>query len=516
MSRKLFIVILIFFGISLAIILLFMDNQNSEVDAPIIRTNTPSSSEALSSCNIDLQSSVMNVNRIPNWSDLGISTCYQLALVIDPTNSKYQAKAHITTSNLTDFDLPDLVFRLYPNASAIYGGKIGINTVELNGQLIDFQFFLENTALKIEPPQPIKPGHTLVIEFDYFVELPQDFSSQHVYGIFTHSIKERILTLANWFPMLAAHQDDKWSVGKIDGIGDAVTSDTALFLVEITTPREWSVITTGMEINTSDFQDALTHHFVSGPTRDFMVVASPSLDAETRIVDDLKIQQWGNSETKISWDLALNVARASVETFSHYYGQYPFKEIDIVAVPLNLAVGVEYPGLILISEKDYQDNPDAANELMVVIAHEIAHQWWYSIVGNDVSSNPWQDEALTTFSTYDFLKTYNPGIYQYLRNSYNQRVAAYQQANGNQSFMQPVSAFTTQPSAYSTLVYVKGALFFDALRSKLGDNAFNNALRSYYTQNEYKIASPNDLLDVFSSSCNCDLTDFYLQWGLSR
>jgi len=71
--------------------------------------------------------------------------------------------------------------------------------------------------------------------------------------------------------------------------------------------------------------------------------------------------------------------------------------------------------------------------------------------------------------------------------------------------MQPVSAFTTQPSAYSTLVYIKGALFFDALRSKLGDIAFNNALRSYNTRNEYQIARPNDLLDVFSSSCNCDL-----------
>lgn len=516
MRRKLSIAILIFFGICIAAVLLLMDNQNSEVGAPIIRTSPPSSSKALSSCNIGLQSSVMRVNSIPNWSDLGISTCYQLALVIDPTNSQYKAKAHITTSNLTDFDLPDLVFRLYPNASAIYGGKIGINTVTFNGQLIDFQFFLDNTALKIEPPQSIKPGHTVVIEFDYFIELPQDFSSQRVYGIFNHSTKERILTFANWFPILAAHQDDTWSVGKIDGIGDAVTSDTALFLVEITTPREWSVITTGIGINTFDFEDAFTHYFVSGPTRDFMVVASPSLEVETRIVDDLKIQQWGISETKISWDLALNVARASVETFSNYYGQYPFTEIDIVAVPLNLAVGVEYPGLILISEKDYQDHPDAANELTVVIAHEIAHQWWYSIVGNDVTSNPWQDEALTTFSTYDFLKTFNPGIYQYLRNSYNQRVAAHQQINGNQSFTQPVSAFTTQPSAYSTLVYIKGALFFDALRSKLGDKEFNNALRSYYTRNAYQIASPNDLLDIFSLSCNCDLTDFYLQWGLSR
>ena len=69
-------------------------------------------------------------------------------------------------------------------------------------------------------------------------------------------------------------------------------------------------------------------------------------------------------------------------------------------------------------------------------------------------------------------------------------------------------------SEYAPIVYDKGALFFVNLRDKLGDQIFFDALASYYSAEHYKIASPVDLLGAFESSCNCDLTDFYSQWGV--
>ena len=88
------------------------------------------------------------------------------------------------------------------------------------------------------------------------------------------------------------------------------------------------------------------------------------------------------------------------------------------------------------------------------------------------------------------------------------------QETGDTSVDQPVTAFVDRPNQYGPIVYDKGALFFVNLRDKLGDQVFFGALASYYSAEHYKIASPADLLGAFESSCSCDLSAFYAQWGV--
>ena len=50
--------------------------------------------------------------------------------------------------------------------------------------------------------------------------------------------------------------------------------------------------------------------------------------------------------------------------------------------------GMEYPQIVF-------SNPDR-----YTVAHELAHQWWWGIVGNDEFAEPWLDESLATWSQY--------------------------------------------------------------------------------------------------------------------
>jgi aminopeptidase N len=78
-----------------------------------------------------------------------------------------------------------------------------------------------------------------------------------------------------------------------------------------------------------------------------------------------------------------------------------------------------------------------------------------------------------------------------------------------------VTAFENAPgSAYSDIVYFKGALFFVALRDEIGDEAFFRALNSYYQTGMFSITSPEVLLRAFERSCGCDLSAFYADWGV--
>ncbi len=514
MKRKsiVFLTLLLVAGIGIAAFLYI--RQITQIHPQPSRPGLPSSAEVLSACDVASQSLAMHAAAIPDWSASGISTCYQLKLTIDPSLSTYQASARVTTSNLTTADYSDLVFRLYPNSPLIYGGNIEITRVSIGNQPVVFQYLLDRTALRIILPDPLKSGQSTVIRLDYSFSLPFNFGSDRVYGIFNQSTKDTILTLANWYPIMAVRQENTWSLSPVDGLGDAVTSETSLYLAEIITPSGWKIASTGIELTQSIQSDGVSHQFASGPARDFMLVASPSFEETTLVDDGITIRQWGVRETAARWDQALDVAKSSLRFYSQLYGKYPFKELDIVAVPLNLALGVEYPGLVLIVDRDYEPNPATSGDLTVVLAHEVAHQWWYSAVGNDVSAYPWQDEALTTFSTYDFLREYSPNIHQYLQNSYRQRVSALELAGGESSFTRPVSGYLSQPSTYGILVYIKGALFFDALKSQIGEGPFNAALKSYYSSNLYQIATPEELLAQFSTTCKCDLTGFYNKWGI--
>jgi aminopeptidase N len=152
--------------------------------------------------------------------------------------------------------------------------------------------------------------------------------------------------------------------------------------------------------------------------------------------------------------------------------------------------------------------------LGIVVSHEVAHQWWYAVVGNDVLSDPWLDESLATFSSLLYQQVHQPRFYPGTLRFYENRVSELEAEANNTEIDQPLSAFQNRPGEYSPVVYTKGALFFVELREMLGEEAFFEGLQSYYAQNRYEIALPAELLSAFEDSCGCQLDEFYSDWGL--
>ena len=76
---------------------------------------------------------------------------------------------------------------------------------------------------------------------------------------------------------------------------------------------------------------------------------------------------------------------------------------------------MEYPNIVLISDDiaDYDTYKQ-------VIVHEIAHQWWYGVVGNNQYYYGWLDDGLTEYSTalfYDYYSDSQITSEQIVRNS---------------------------------------------------------------------------------------------------
>ncbi len=141
--------------------------------------------------------------------------------------------------------------------------------------------------------------------------------------------------------------------------------------------------------------------------------------------------------------------------YSRLFGPYPYQELDVVETPAR-AGGIEYPTLVVISDRLYTGHP----RLEWVVAHEVAHQWWYGMVGSDQVDEPWLDEALTQYTTllyHEFL--YGPdtaaGI---LKDDFQANYDRLVKEGNDMPAGLPVAAYPRD--LYSPVVYRKGRSIF--------------------------------------------------------
>ena len=469
---------------------------------------------ALNECNLNQQASAMQPGQLPDWQQLGINACYNLSLNLLPDHYSYSGKEFLTYDNNSGHDLSYIVMRTYPNAPFGYGGSLVITDASIDGKAIRPQQMLpDNSAVRIQPEEPIQANTTVQIQLEFTGKIPHDFNSKSTYGIFGWSDPGPVISLADWYPILAGWENNNWVVSPVLSIGDAVVSNVALYQVNISMPENWKLATTGTEIKSTSDAGITSHQIVSGPVRDFAIAASPIFTLREEQVNNIRILLWGLPDTENAWAKALDVAKKSIITFSQRFGLYPYAELDIITVPLQNADGDEFPGLIFTRSGLYTNNGNDSY-FSTVISHEISHQWWYGVVGSDVLSSPWQDESLATFSALLYFDQYSPAEYDGMLTYYNQHISDFEKTNGKESISNPVSSFLENDKAYTITVYFKGSLFLVELRKQIGDTFFFNALKTYYQQNQYTLASPTTLLSVFENTCGCNLNDFYRSWGL--
>ena len=137
--------------------------------------------------------------------------------------------------------------------------------------------------------------------------------------------------------------------------------------------------------------------------------------------------------------------------------------------------------------------------LEATIAHEVAHQWWAIGVGSDSIRAPWVDESLTNYSAMVYFED------RYGKESAQQMIDLHLKTPYSMGRMlgnadAPVNLKTAAYSGnvqYGAIVYGKGALFYDALRRTVGDEAFFASLREYYGNYRNRLADAGSMLQIF-------------------
>lgn len=434
---------------------------------------------------------------------------YTIALGITPGEDEtlISGQQTVTYTNRLPGPLDTLVFRLYPNLDS-YGGRMTVGEVAVEGATIRPEMDGTRTILTVPLPAPLPPGEGITLAMPFAITITNE--ARNLYGQF--GVLDGILALPNAYPLLSVYEPGKgWWQETDHPQGDAVFSETAFYDVHVTAPAGLILAASGSEIDLATNNDGtLTHRFVAPLMRDFSLAASARYVTLTGEQDGVLIRLLYDPAAdgaQAATRHGLEIARDALRLYGDLYGPYPFTELDIAQTP-NTAGGLEYPGLIAINGDVWAADTGYFTFLLV---HEIAHQWWYSLVGNDQVRHPWIDEGLAQYAVAQYiLAAEGEDAYGAALESFRAQYKTFAGAEGDTVIGLPVSAYPDQ--AYWAFVYQKGPLFFAALEEQYGRDAARSSLRELFKTYRYGIATPENVQDALERTLGVDLDDLFAEW----
>ena len=432
--------------------------------------------------------------------DVGEGPSYSLELAIDPSVSCVTGQQDILYTNTEEEPLEELYLRLFP-ATPSFGGALTVTHLMLGGSVVTPAIELEGSALRIPLHPTLLPGQTVTLSMEFITNVPRN----NLHGYRQLSSSQGVIALPNIYPIIPVYDDEGWNIEVAPSHGDAVYSDVAVYQVKVTIPSTMTLITTGSCTNpVAGIWDC-----AAGPARDFMLVASDRYKRESQLVEGTVVNSFFYPEHGLEGSEVLQIASDALITFSELFGPYPYAELDVVETPTR-AGGIEYPGLVVIGERLY----DTGTRLEWVVVHEVAHQWWYAVVGNDQVDEPWLDESLAQYSTLLYFERVHGSraAEDILNDRFLSAHTGLMLRGDDRPVGLPVASYS--PSAYISVVYNKGPLYFHSLREEVGDESFFTILQTYYTRYRYRIATAESFLTTVQIVTGDQHRDIFEEWIL--
>jgi hypothetical protein len=403
--------------------------------------------------------------------------------------------------NTESVPLDQIQLRLFPN---ILGGEMTVTNTQINGTGVTPSYGLQDSVLTLLFSPALQPGQSAIIGMDFAVTVPQSLDQS--YGVLSYN--DDVLALAHAYPMISVYDDEGWNAEIPQEYGDVTYTDASFYLARVTAPQGVTLVPSGREISRDEAGQTQTVTVAAGPARDFYLAASPNYEKVSRKLGEVTINSFATAENKEGAEMALDVAGRAITDFNASYVHYPYNELDIVATPTT-AGGIEYPGLVVIAARLYEGAKENPVYMEATVAHEVAHQWFYNLVGDDQLDDPWLDESLAQFSTLQYYgDEYGSSGAQGFEDYLNSRWAEINRAMIPVGL--PVSKYTQ--TQYGAIVYGRGPLFFVALEQKMGKESFDAFLKDYTEQLCWGIATPEFLQSLAEKHCACDLDAFFQEW----
>ncbi len=478
-----------------------------------------------------------------------VRTLYAMQLTLNPAQNSYSGQIIITFANRAPQAMNEIVVRTYPDFFRALGGQIVLTEAKLDGR----GAIIKERALtyaSIQPDQPVAACTVAHLSLKFEGKLPNRQSVES-YAVGTFYNGPEAFALGNFYPQLALWEKLSgkaswdWTITPPQASSDLTAAESAFYDVRLLVPPNYQVIGSGISSETKVNSDFKEWRFTGGPFREFAAVGSenfspnPLLKTTAQGVN-VRLFTFNTPDANLNnrqQDFArkaLDATTSTLEEFGAAVAPYPYTQFTLVQFPISGFNGIEWPMFTQLSfdlfQRSYAGQEQIFGNLTfskpgtLVVIHEVLHQWWYNLVGNDQQAEGFIDEGLAEYCTYLL-----PELWAKRNNASSEAARAFAESwldklrvrvrqqdlptYGDLKVNSPTSQLSLEQAGF--VYYRKAPLFYEAYRAQFGDAAFFSFLKSYFQHYQYELVHYPDLagqLIAAAQGRENEARDFVERW----
>ena len=415
---------------------------------------------------------------------------YRIALNVDLEKKMLTGENRLTLSPLNDnFE------KCVLDASYLFVEKV------INGDGKNLTFEQNNDQVIISLGRKYNHEDTLELSVEYSLTKPAP-GIKFIDATGTNPL----MVSTDCFPNKARH----W-IPCYDYPNDKVTAELI-----VTVDKKYKVLSNGrlIGVKENDTEGTVTYHWNQElPHSTYLINLSI---ADYSVLKDslgtLPINYWVYKGLETDAKTTFRKTPYMINFFNNLYNYpYPWAKYDQV-ITSYMGGGAEATSATILGEGIVMDTlaeKDFSRE--VVIAHEIAHQWWGDLITLRSWEHTWLNESFGTYSDYlytRFDKGEDAGAFDLL-NKKNQYLN-----EAHNRYMRPIvfNRYNDPGDNFDSHTYPKGACMLHLLRYILGDDAFFRTLSAFLHQNEFKPVDTHDFMKTIKEVTGKNMDWFFDQY----
>ncbi len=467
---------------------------------------------------------------------------YTINAKLDPYLHRVDAGQELLYTNHSPDTLKVIYFHLYMNkykAGALTEDGIRKNTdgsLEIFGieenDSIQTNYEIDRTLMKVTLHNPLPPEYSVRFKLKFAAKLPPASGRYGYYG--------EHYDVANWFPTPVVYDRAGWHLHQ--HIDNEFYQEWGDFSVNLRVPKGYIVGATGNLLNpgtalkdtTGEVKDWFKHNiddttttlwqFEARTVHDFAWTADPDYVMYQTTFDGITLNVLAMEYNANGWKQVTGWGPEAMRFLAENFGEYPYRQLTVADTYITSG-GMEYPNIVFINT--YIQPEYALTHFRAVIIHEIAHNWFYGMLGSNQTEYEWLDEGFTSYAEIMGMEALfgERDNYTYNRNDWYSRYFGFEldiRQNSMLNYLEwakasdEVDPINTLPDKFRNGIYIsqydKMANVLMMLKNVLGDSVFKEGLKNYYNEWRFKHPYPEDLIAVLERTANRDLDWFFDQW----
>jgi hypothetical protein len=378
------------------------------------------------------------------------------------------------------------------------------------------------TAMRVQLPEPVQPGETIVLNVEFESKLPEIVART---GWKEKKDGSMFFFVGQWFPKLAVYEvpgqrylpadaaKGQWNTHQFHANSEFY-ADFGSYRVSMNVPEDYVVGATGILVSENVAGGRKTVIHEAEEVHDFSWTTSPTLLEFQESWNHVNIKLILQPEHGGQVERHFDAAKVALQYFDDWYGEYPYTTLTVVDA-VGGANGMEYPTLITVGTQ--YGLPGWIRYPELVLIHEFGHQYFYGMLASNEFEEAWLDEGINSYTELKIMETaYGDGSVL--------DIPGWRVGNADMQRLVYAKTFPTRGSifmksweydsngSYGRNSYMKPAIVLLTLENHVGLETMQRIIRTYYDRWRFRHPTTRDFVDVANEVVGEDLSWFFDQY----